>query len=296
MVTLGRLPAVALGGGSIPIDPEAAAGALVRLAPRIGVRSAVEVAVAVVTVANARMEAALRRVSVERGHDPRDAALVAFGGAGGLHACELADALGIPAVVFPAHAGVLSALGAARAPERYEASRTVMRPARDAAMLRREAERLARTIRRRFRRSGASVISRTVLARYGGQSHELEIALAGQDLERRFHEAHRRAYGFAREREAVEVVTVDVVGSIATADARPPRAPARGGRPGATARAWVGHAMRRVPLRDWGGLRAHDVLRGPAIVLQSGATLWVAPGWRGRLHASGALVLERSGR
>jgi N-methylhydantoinase A len=222
---------------------------------------------------------------------------VAFGGAGGLHDCELAETIGARGVVFPPHAGVLSALGAARVPERYERSRSVLRPAAAAAAIRREAQRLERAIARRFRRAGARVSSRSVLARYVGQSHELEIPLSAGDLERRFHEAHRRAYGFSREGEPVEIVTVDVWGAVAALEAARRRATrSRRGRPLRRVRAVVGNRIRTVPVRDFDALATGDRVRGPAIVLQSGATLWVAPGWRGRLHASGALVLERSGR
>jgi len=297
MVVLGRLPAASLGDGAIPIRPERARAVLASLAHELGVGSALEAARAVVTVANARMEAALRRVSVERGHDPRAAVLVAFGGAGGLHACELADALGASGVVFPAHAGVLSALGAALVPERYERSRSVMRPAAEAAAVRNEARRLARDVARRFTRSGPRTAMPSVLARYAGQSHELEIPLAGGDLERRFHEAHRRAYGFAREGEPVELVTLDVSGTVAADDGRRPRAPrSRGARPLRHTPALVDSVMRRVPVWSFEALGERDPVRGPAIVMQAGATLWVAPRWRGRLHASGALVLERGAR
>jgi N-methylhydantoinase A len=297
MVVLGRLPTAALGDGAISIRPERAGAALARLARGLGVGSALEAARAVVAVANARMEAALRRVSVERGHDPRTAVLVAFGGAGGLHACELAEALGAAGVVFPAHAGVLSALGAALVPERYERSRSVMRPAAAGTAIRREAQRLARAIQRRFTRAGARVSSHSVLARYAGQSHELEIPLSAGDLEGRFHEEHRRAYGFAREGEPVEIVTVDVWGAVAASDAAHPRAPrSRRAAPLRRAPVAVGRAVRAVPVWDFDALGAGDKVRGPAIVLQSGATLWLEPRWTGRLHASGALVLERSER
>jgi len=137
----------------------------------------------------------------------------------------------------------------------------------------------------------------SVLARYAGQSHELEIPLAGGDLERRFHEAHRRAYGFAREGEPVELVTLDVSGTVAADDGRRPRAPrSRGARPLRHTPALVDSVMRRVPVWSFEALGERDPVRGPAIVMQAGATLWVAPRWRGRLHASGALVLERGAR
>jgi 5-oxoprolinase (ATP-hydrolysing) len=112
LVTLGRIAGDSLAGGTLPLDRAAAAAAMEKVARGIGVRGAAEAAEGVLLVAEATIEAALRKVSVERGHDPRDAALVAFGGAGGLHACPVAESLGCEAVLFPALAGVLSALGA----------------------------------------------------------------------------------------------------------------------------------------------------------------------------------------
>jgi N-methylhydantoinase A/oxoprolinase/acetone carboxylase beta subunit len=297
LVVLGRLPAMALGGGEIVLDAARAHAALARLAPRLKLAGAARAAEAVVTVANARMETALRRVSVERGHDPRGAALVAFGGAGGLHACELAEALGVPAVVFPAHAGMLSALGAVASPETYQRSRTVLRPASDAPAIDREVERLTRAVDRSFTRSGTRVASRQVLARYRGQSHELELP-SGHGLERRFHEAHRERYGFAREGAAVEVVTVQVEGWMSWDDLPAPHAARarQAPRPESRATAWVNGRRRAIPVWRFEALAAGAALVGPAIVLQSGATLWLAPGWRARLHPGGALVAERRAR
>lgn len=291
LVALGRLPALAL-GGAITIDAGAARLAMTRLAPALGVRSAAEAARAVLAVANARMEAALRRVSVERGHDPRGAALVAFGGAGGLHACELAEGLGVPSVLFPAHAGALSALGALASPEIHQRSRTVLRAAGEADRIGHDVERLERQVAAAFRGAGAPVINRRVLARYRGQSHEIELPF-GADLDRRFHHEHRRRYGFSRDDAAVEIVTVEVDGSMAVKDVprtRPRRR--RAPRPEGRARVVVGRSLRAVPVWRFDALGEGDVLSGPAIVLQSGATLWVASGWRARLHATGSLLLE----
>src|SRR5262249_60951714 len=125
LVVLGRIPGESLAGGSFPIDREAALAALRALGARLG-RDALAAAEAVVAVADARIEAALRRVSVEQGHDPRAAALVAFGGAGGLHACGVAATLGVRAVLFPRHARVPSALRALAGASRRGASRSLL--------------------------------------------------------------------------------------------------------------------------------------------------------------------------
>ena len=293
LVVLGRLPQIAL-GESLEVDPALAREAIAAIRPGLRVRSVELAAAAVVAVANARMQAALRRVSVERGHDPRGAALVAFGGAGGLHACELAETLGVLAVVFPANAGMLSALGALAAPERHGRSRTVLCSASETATLKRAMTRLEREVVHAFDRPGRPSMSRRALARYVGQSHELEVDF-GPGLERRFHDAHRLQYGFAREGARVEVVTLEVEGELPVADV-PRRASASRGRPvpERRARAWMQGRAREVPVWRFETLGRSSVVKGPAIVLQSGATLWVEPSWTGRVHESGALVLRRS--
>ena len=137
-------------------------------------------------VVNAEMLRALRLVSVERGHDPRDFALVAFGGAGPLHACELADELGIRKVLVPAAAGVLSALGLVASEERRDRVRSYVIPFEDAGLLPREGE---------------------VDLRYRGQSFELTVPLEGDPAEA-FHRAHEERYGYAERGRPLELVAV----------------------------------------------------------------------------------------
>jgi N-methylhydantoinase A len=175
---LGRLPEELPGG--LVLDRDAAAAALDGIDPG-----------AVVEVVNAEMLRALRLVSVERGHDPREFALVAYGGAGPLHACALAEELGIEAVVVPAVAGVLSALGLAAGDERRDRVVSHVRPLAEVDELPREGE---------------------ADLRYRGQSFELTVPLGGE-LADRFHQAHEDRYGYAdraREVELVAVRTADV--------------------------------------------------------------------------------------
>jgi N-methylhydantoinase A len=175
---LGRLPEELPGG--LVLDPEAAAAALDGIDPA-----------AVVEVVNAEMLRALRVVSVERGHDPREFALVAYGGAGPLHACALAEELGSEAVLVPAAAGVLSALGLAAGDERRDSVVSYVRPLGDVGDLPADGE--------------AEI-------RYRGQSFELTVPL-GDGLAERFHRAHEERYGYAdraREIELVAVRTADV--------------------------------------------------------------------------------------
>jgi N-methylhydantoinase A len=192
---LGRLPAALPGG--IELDRDAAESALGGIDPA-----------GVIDVVNAEMVRALRVVSVEQGLDPRDFALVAFGGAGPLHACALADELGMTTVLVPAAAGVLSALGLVAADERRDAVQTYVMPLADAGDLPREGE---------------------ADLRYAGQSFELTVPL-GPGLAERFHEAHAVRYGHADPTRALELV------AVRTAEVRPapeiavtgPRRTARG--------------------------------------------------------------------
>jgi N-methylhydantoinase A len=177
---LGRLPKSLPGG--IELDTEAAVSALGELNPG-----------AVIDVVNAEMVRALRVVSVEQGLDPRDFALVAFGGAGPLHACALAEELGMSTVLVPAAAGVLSALGLVAADERRDSVRSYVVPLEDAGELPCEGE--------------ADI-------RYAGQSFELTVPL-GSGLAERFHEAHEERYGYADHDRALELV------AVRTADVRP---------------------------------------------------------------------------
>jgi N-methylhydantoinase A len=177
---LDRLPAELPGG--LVLDRDAAAAALDGIDPA-----------AVVEVVNAEMLRALRVVSVERGHDPRESALVAYGGAGPLHACALAEELGIEAVVVPAAAGVLSALGLAAGDERRDRVVSHVRPLAEVGDLPPEGE---------------------VDLRYRGQSFELTVSLAG-DLAERFHGAHEERYGYADRAREIELV------AVRTAEVRP---------------------------------------------------------------------------
>ena len=179
---LDRLPERLAGG--IELDRAAASRALGRLEPEDVVRAV-----------NAEMLRALRVVSVERGHDPADFALVAFGGAGPLHACELADELGVATVLVPAAAGVLSALGLVASDERRDSVRTYLCPLEDAGELRAGGE---------------------ADLRYEGQSFELTVPVSPEeDLADAFHRAHEVRYGYADRERPIELV------AVRTAEVRP---------------------------------------------------------------------------
>jgi N-methylhydantoinase A/oxoprolinase/acetone carboxylase beta subunit len=212
----------------------------------------------VLQVVNANMGRALRAVSVERGVDPRRLALVAFGGAGPLHACDLADALGMPAVVVPARAGVLSAVGLACSPRQREIVRSWPTPVDHAGVD--EALRAVAAEAAGLVGSGATVAT-FVDCRYAGQSHELTVARVDD-----FHDEHRRRNGYARPDAPVEVVVL-------------------------RARARLDAPLR---LADLPVVERQPAV-GPAVIAEPDCTIVVADGWRAEVGEAGALVLRRGG-
>lgn len=215
-VLSGHIPPDLMLAGSLALDLAAGTAAARRLAAAAGMEFDRLVS-GVLEVVDAHMERALRAVSVEEGADPRDSALVAFGGAGGLHACRLARRLGIDTVLVPPHSGVFSALGLLLATPRTDAARTVMLD-EGAVELTSTSRVVADEAVGRFRDMFASepaTVSVTADMRYRGQSHELEVT-AGVDwavLTDRFHAAHRERFGFDRRGEGVEVVNLRAVAS-----------------------------------------------------------------------------------
>src|ERR687885_1572201 len=196
-LVLGRLPAESPIAAGLRLDVGPARAALEGL----GIGNAEEAAAGVVAVAVNAMVQALRVVSVERGHDPAAAELIAFGGAGPLHACELADQLGATRVICLPASGVLSALGLAAAERRRDASRSLLRPLADLDALEGAAADLVRP------RDGEELRAAADL-RYAGQSFELLIPFADGDLAEAFHREHERRYGHSDRDRAVELVTL----------------------------------------------------------------------------------------
>jgi N-methylhydantoinase A len=275
-VVLGRITARAMSGG-VALDVDGATRAIARLATTLGATPA-DTARAIVDIADAEMARALRRVSVERGVDPRDCALVAFGGGGPLHACALADALAMRRVIVPPFAGVLSAVGLALASERHEVAMSLLArcDALTVTALSGARESLATRVQGSERQTFARV-------RYVGQGHELEIPLlAGDDgaaLAARFAESHGARYGFTLP-QAVEVVALrHTAGEAARA--------VQFARDSASA-AWDAHS-----LVDAGGPAVGAVVQGPRAITLPDATLWVAEGWRAESLEIGGWSLTR---
>jgi len=293
LVVLGAIAGDSLAGGALRLERARAHAAMRSLARRLGLARAEAAADGVRRVAEARMEAALRKVSVECGEDPRTAALVVFGGAGGLHACALAAALGVRAVVWPRDAGVLCALGALEGGSRRERSRSVLLPAGERGALERALVSLERRVRAEFAPADRARVRLEARAqvRARGQAHELAVAARPwATLAERFHAAHERRHGFADPAARVEVVTLEVAGSLAAAL---PRERATAARPRAAARTRVFHAGRflAAPVLAREALPRGRAVRGPAVVTDDGATLWVAPGWSAVADRSGSVRL-----
>ncbi|HKO05873.1 MAG TPA: hydantoinase/oxoprolinase family protein [Candidatus Acidoferrales bacterium] len=305
-LVLGRISADGFLGGEFPLDAPRARRALeavLRAAPA-GPRTAEEFAQGIVDVANAVMEKAIRVISIERGHDPRDYTLVAFGGAGGLHACELAAALRLPRVLVPRLPGGLSALGILRADVVKEYVRTVQLAALPHEEMRRRlaaafagVERAgARELAREGFRGPAQLrVERFLDCRYAGQGYELTIPAAG-GFAAAFHRTHQQRYGHSDASRTVEVVNVRARMAGLTPKPGLARSP-RGGASATAARSgkrrlFVDGRWMEAAFYDRARLRAGNRLRGPAVVSEYGATSFLPPGWRGRLDAFGNLLLE----
>ena len=261
----------------------------------------------VIRVVNATMEKAIRVVSIERGRDPRGFALVAFGGAGGLHACALADALSIPTVVVPALPGALSALGILASDVVKDFSRTVMwRVTSDlpAAQLKREFSALEKLAAREFRSEswpGSPTYHRSVDVRYRGQGYELNLPFTPQ-LRREFEREHQRRYGHIHPGRELELVTLRLRAKLLAATKGHVGAAALG-RPG---RAKLGsissphtpvlfdgkkHAT-KIYSREELSLRKN--YSGPAIVTEYSATTVIPPGKRFHLDRARNLIITAS--
>jgi N-methylhydantoinase A len=277
-IVLDTIRGARLSGGII-LDRNAARAAVETLARQLD-ESVERVATAIVATADAAMARALRRVSVERGVNPRDCTLVAFGGGGPLHGCGLADQIGAARVLVPPHAGVLSAVGLAVARERREAMMSVMEVADEMDTGRLES--IDAALRVRVDAPAAWAHETTVRARYAGQGHELDIDLeerTGAGLTRmKFEAMHEALFGYRLDRH-VELVSARHASTGEHRDV----AFARHGLPVP----WTG-----IYYVDTGGPLSARV-DGPASIALPDATLYVAPGWRATALEIGGWMLER---
>jgi len=302
-LALGRLTVGRKLGGRIAPSSEHVMPALGDLAGRLGIESPERMADGIVRIGVAKMVASIREISIARGHDPRGCALLAFGGAGPMHATQVAEALAIPKVIVPPHAGNLSALGLVSADLRIDLGETVLLPNEPASMSAAQDAfaRLEETGRDRFAAEGFDRdgvgVERVAEMRYAGQAHELAIpVVAGLDsdvLADSFNASYEQAYGHCNRDEAIEIVNLRLAASVPVPQLRlrARQADDTGAvgeravwfRDGFTPTAV--YERQRIPVGDW--------LPGPAIVEEGGATTVVFPDWRIRRDEHDNLNLER---
>ena len=290
---LGRLDPDHFLGGRMALDLESASKVMRKLAKQMN-RSVEEAAQGVIDVANVNIDRAVRRVSIARGYDPRNFTLMAFGGAGPLHACAVADRLEMPRVLIPHYPGVLCAFGLLVADVLRDYSQTVLQTMSSNTLnhIRNMFKTMIGQARSDLRHEGIPAASMTFMPsldmRYVGQSFELNVQF-GDDIAGAFHAAHESRYGHAMLERPVEVVNVrlQAVGSVEKPVMEPEPVGAHGYVP--------------TPLQTQNGLTMYDRealppgtrFDGPALVFQLDSTTYVAPGWSAYVDGYRNLVLER---
>ena len=298
-VVLGQLPESLL-AGRMALERSLAETAIRKgVAEPLGL-TIEEAARGMLAIIDSNMVGAIRVVSVERGHDPRDFTLVAFGGAGPLHGCSLSALLGIEKVLIPPAPGVLCAEGLLAADLKAEFSRTLAKSGRiDEVVVTRLYAELAEDAKSWFEEEGVALADRreqrVALLRYHGQGSELAVCWAGDatSTEVQFSKAHSALYGFTLD-AAIELVTLRIEASgRMPAPVREKLGRARGAKAIATRRVRFAEGLRDVPVFDREKFGAGDSFTGPAIITQLDATTLIPPGWEGEVHVSGSLLLAR---
>ncbi len=292
----GRLVAANFLGGRMRLFPDRAQRAIGQLsrAMKCGLDAA---AMGVLRVVNANMARAVRLITVERGFDPRDFALLAFGGAGPMHACDLASELGIRHVILPRNPGLACAWGALNAPLGREYSLTVRRVSPSYAEM-------GRLMRPLIKRASAEMAAQDVAPskleiemwadmRYHGQSFELKVPLTPRFVEE-FHRVHERTFGYAARDAAVELVNLRLAARAHEYEHRPRRIGRKSRAPAPIDRisAIADGRRRTIPVYQRDRLGAGTRLRGPLLIVELSATAYVAPGFEMRVDDFGNIHLE----
>jgi N-methylhydantoinase A len=307
-VVLGRLLADNFLGGRMKLYPDRAADAVSGLARELGWELK-ETAAGVLSVALAHMAAAVRVITVERGYDPVEFTLVAFGGAGPMHCCELAQMLGAQRVLVPPCPGTFSALGLLMADRVRDASRTLMLPLGDEAIARARSilEELREEVAATWGESATEALFEPALdLRYRGQSYELMVGAAEEEWDTKklqviFHQAHIKRYGYHMEGAPVELVNVRLRAKVPSTVPVPRANPAgEAGEMPQEMKAVFGIVEGELreeacALIQRGDLKEGDTLQGPCLVLEEDATTVVPLGWRGQVDATADIILERTG-
>jgi len=299
-LVLGRLDAESFLGGGVQLEGKRTQRLMRE--QKGGLETVEEFAAGIVRVVETQMEKAIRVISVERGHDPRDFTLVAFGGGGPLHACSLARALRIPRVLVPALPGALSAVGILLADTVQDFSRTVMLPGEAMESVGEIFGELEEQGAAEFAAEGLNgVAERSLDLRYRGQGYELNVRYDPQAPERSvkaFHELHRQRYGFADESRLVEIVNVRVRMIAASEPYEPERGALVAGDGSAACSAqrevWFEGGWRPTRFYERELLRAGDVIAGPAMITEYTAATLLPPGCTARVDGLGNLVIDLS--
>ena len=305
---LGRIGDTGLLGGEVALDRTLSEAAARRLADEVGMSDIYEMAAGVIDICNTNMYGAIREVSIERGSHPADLALVAFGGAGGLHAIAVADRLDMPRVVVPRNAGIFSALGLLAADPRRDMVQPYLRPlsAVDFEDVGSQLLVMGNKARDMLKAEGLNETDIDIEYRFGmryaGQIYEEEVVAKSpttdyEQLAADFGNLYEGKYGFRREPEFAELINLRVVGIGRTAKPDLARAlvqqsPAE---PGDTTirQVYFDGEFRECPVLERLTLKAGDVIKGPAIVEEYDSTVVVAPDWNARVDNVGSLIMER---
>lgn len=303
-LVLGRL-GTSLIGGNMTIDRAAAETAVRKFVAEPLAMPLHEAASSILRVANANIADAIRVLSIRKGYDPREFALVAFGGAGPLHAAEVAQELSIPRVIIPPHPGITSAMGCALVDVRHDATRSLLAVADQAGFERLQTlfadarQHLSRLLEAEGIPDADRSFSRYATMRYAGQWRSLSIPVEdGQDLAAllcAFHAEHRREFAYAQEERMVEFFGVRVTGIGKLAKPALHQLPRATGpvRPTATRPVhFDGYGHIETAVYDRRDLKAEHIFSGPAIVEQFDSTVVVTPGTRVTVEAHGSLILD----
>lgn len=294
---LGRLDPKHFLGGTMSLDIHAGFQAMQKLARQINFTE-LETAKGVIDIANVNIDRAVRRVSIARGYDPRDFTLVAFGGAGPLHACEVAEQLDIPRVLVPHIPGVLCAVGLLVADVAVDYSRSIMRLATRAAVAQIRAEQieLVSLGRSELEQEGIAednmIFNTTLDLRYEGQAYELNIPF-GRDIIHAFHETHQLTYGHAMWDRRVEIVNLRLKGTgiINKPQFYVTLADAYVAQPFGTKPSPLNGSMSLFNRND---LKPGATFTGEALVFQLDSTTYIPEGWTARVDGYQNLILERA--
>ncbi len=296
---LGRLPAGQFLGGEFQLDLPRTQKIVERWLKDNDSRLSVEdFSAGVVRVVNANMEKAIRVVSIERGHDPRQFALVAFGGAGAMHACELAGSLRIPKVIVPAYPGALSALGILISDVVKDHSRTVLLRVRElpGRQLEQIFSELQRDVAAELAKEdwqGSAVYEQSVDVRYRGQGYEINLPYA-DDLLRRFHAEHQRRYGHSDAEREMEIVTVRLRARVSSPEKLESMQIESGAGKLQQGTAAVWFAGKRTKTKIWPRnlLKPGRLYRGPAIITEYSATTVIPPGLPFNADKAGNVIIS----